>query len=165
MKTKILISLAILMLMIGVSSCLIPSNKEWYLRNFEKFVDNVEKNAEEFKPRNWRYANRRYRLYSEKWYEKFRDELTLQEQIRVAGLKIRYTAAKQVSGARRLVDEQVKEDLDRIGRDIDKYLDENLDRDLEKISKGAKEIGDSAVKVLEDLLYEIRKKKDKGNNN
>ena len=165
MKTRIFISLAILMLLIGFSSCLIPAKKEWYLSNFEKFVANVEKNANEFKPRNWRYANKRYRLYSEKWYEKFREELTLQEQIRIAGLKIRYTAAKQASGVRRLVDEQVKEDLDRIGRDLDKYLDENLDRDLEKISKGAKQIGDSAVKVLEDLLFEIRKKKGNENNN
>lgn len=153
------------MLLIGVSSCLIPAKKEWYLSNFERFVNNVEKNAQKFKPRDWRYAQRRYRLYSEKWYEKFREELTLQEQIQVAGLKIRYTAAKQASGVRRFVDDQVKEDLDRIGRDIDKYLDENLDRDLEKISKGAKEIGDSAVKVLEDLLKEVRKKKDERKNN
>lgn len=165
MKPRIFKSVAILMLVIGVSSCLIPIKKEWYLSNFEKFVTNVEKNAEEFKPRNWRYADRRYRLYSEKWHEKFRAELTLQEEIQVAGLKIRYTAAKQVSGVRRLVDEQVKEDLDRIGRDLDKYLDENLNRDLEKISKGAREIGDSAVKVLEELLNEIRKKKDGDNHN
>lgn len=165
MKTKILKPLVLLMLVIGGTSCVLPLKKEWYLNNFERFVANVEKNAEEFKSRDWRYANRRYRLYSDKWYEKFREELTLQEQIRVAGLKIRYTAAKQASGIRRSVDEQVKEDLDRIGKDIDKYLDENLDRDLENISKGAKEIGDSAVKVLEDLLKEVRNKKNERNNN
>ncbi|MFZ5430535.1 MAG: DUF6565 domain-containing protein [Bacteroidota bacterium] len=149
----------IMVLAVGTSSCLIPSSKERYLANFERFVKNVENDAENFKPRDWRWADKRYRRYSDEWYQRFKPELTLQEQIRIAGYKLRYQAMKQGSGVKRLIDEQLSKDIDKIGDDVGKYLDENLDRDLERLSKGAREIGDSAKKVVEDLLKEIRKNK------
>jgi dipeptidase len=148
------------LVMLMVSSCLIPASKERYLANFERFVNNVEKNSKEFKRKDWRWADKRYRLYSDNWYEKFREELTLREQLQIAGLKIRYKALKEGSRMRRIVDEKLAEDLEKLGEDMGKYFDENLERDVDKLTKGAREIGDSAVKVVEDLLKEIRKKKE-----
>jgi hypothetical protein len=150
----------VLMFSIFVSSCLIPAKKERYLANFERFIKNIEKNSENFKPKDWRWADKRYKLYGTEWYQKFRDELTLKEQLQIAGLKIRYQAAKEGSGVKRLIDEKLVKDLERMGEDVGKYIDKNLDRDLEKLSKGAREIGDSAIKVVEDLLKEIKKKRE-----
>ena len=159
MKKMVLRILTVLILSTFVSSCLIPAKKERYLANFERFVKNIEKNAGNFKNRDWRWADKRYNLYGTEWYQKFRDELTLKEQFQVAELKIRYQAVKEGSGFKRLIDEKLVKDMERMGEDVGKYLDENLDRDLEKLSKGAREIGDSAVKVVEDLLKEIKKEK------
>lgn len=142
------------------SSCMILANKDRYVSNFERFVKNVEKNADMFKPKDWRWADKRYHTYSVDWYQKFRAELTLQDQIRIASLKIRFQAVKDSRGFKRRIDEQISKDLEKMGEDVGKYLDENLDRDLEKLSKGARAIGDSALKVVEDLLMEIRKKKE-----
>lgn len=160
MKHMVLRIFTLVMLAIFVSSCLIPAKKERYLANFERFVKNIEKNALDFKPRDWRWADKRYKLYGTEWYEKFREEFTLKEQLQIAGLKIRYQAVKESSDVKRLIDEKLVKDLERMGEDVGKYIDKNLDRDLEKLSKGAREIGDSAVKVVEDLLKEIKKKKD-----
>lgn len=148
------------MFSIFVSSCLIPAKKERYLVNFERFVKNIEKNSVNFKARDWRWADKRYKLYGTEWYQKFREELTLKEQLQIAELKIRYHAVKEVSGFKRLIDEKLGEDLERMGEDVGEYIDKNLDKDIERLSKGAREIGDSAVKVVEDLLKEIRKKKE-----
>lgn len=148
------------LVMLALSSCLIPASKERYLANFERFINNVEKNSPEFKRKDWRWAEKRYRLYSDNWYEKFREEFSLKEQLQIAGLKIRYQALKEGSRKRRIVDEKLAEDLEKLGEDMGKYFDENLERDVDKLTKGAREIGDSAVKVVEDILKEIRKKKE-----
>ena len=151
--------LVVVMIMHAGTSCSIPSSKERYLANFERFVQNVEKESPDFKPRDWRYAEKRYQRYSVEWYQKFREDFTLQEQIKVAGLKLRYQAVKEGAGLRRLLDEQVVKDLEKMGEDVGKYLDENLDRDLDRISRGAREIGDSARKVVDDLVKELQKKR------
>jgi hypothetical protein len=160
MKQMVLRIFTVLMLSIFVSSCLIPAKKERYLANFERFIKNIEKNSGNFKPKDWRWADKRYNLYGTEWYQKFSEELTLKEQLKVAEFKIRYQAVKEGSDIKRLFDEKLVKDLERMGEDVGKYIDENLDRDLEKLSKGAREIGDSAIKVVEDLLKEIKKKRE-----
>lgn len=160
MKPYLFRIIAAALVMLIVSSCLIPASKERYLANFERFVNNVEKNSKEFKRKDWRWADKRYRLYSDNWYEKFREELSLKEQLQIAGMKIRYQALKENSKMQRIVDEKLAEDLEKLGEDMGKYFDENLERDMDRLTKGAREIGDSAVKVVEDILKEIRKKKE-----
>lgn len=144
-----------------ITSCVIPASKERYMANFERFVKDVEKNAENFKHSDWRWANKRYKLYSDEWYNKFRDEFTIKEQLEITALKIRFQAVRESKGIRRIYDQKIKEELDRLGEDVDKYLDENLEKDLDKLGKGAREIGDSAVKVVEDLMKELGKGKKK----
>jgi len=160
MKPYLFRIIAAALVILIVSSCLIPASKERYLANFERFVNNVEKNSKEFKRKDWRWADKRYRLYSDNWYEKFREELSLKEQLQIAGMKIRYQALKENSKMQRIVDEKLAEDLEKLGEDMGKYFDENLERDMDRLTKGAREIGDSAVKVVEDILKEIRKKKE-----
>lgn len=160
MKPYLFRILSVALVMLMVTSCLIPSSKERYLVNFERFVKNVEKNAKEFKRKDWRWAEKRYRLYSRKWHDKFREDLSLKEQMHVASLKLRYQAVREGSKMRRIVDEKLAKDLEKIGEDMGTYFDENLERDLDKLTKGAREIGDSAAKVVDDLLKEIRKKKE-----
>ena len=160
MKPYLFRIIAAALVILIVSSCLIPASKERYLANFERFVNNVEKNSKEFKRKDWRWADKRYRLYSDNWYEKFREELSLKEQLQIAGMKIRYQALKENSKMQRIVDEKLAEYLEKLGEDMGKYFDENLERDMDRLTKGAREIGDSAVKVVEDILKEIRKKKE-----
>ena len=160
MKQYLFRIIAATLVMLIVSSCLIPASKDRYLTNFERFVNNVEKNSNDFKRRDWRWADKRYRLYSDNWYDKFREELSLKEQLQIAGMKIRYQALKEGSKMQRIVDEKLAEDLEKLGEDMGKYFDENLKRDMDRLTKGAQEIGDSAVKVVEDILKEIGKKKE-----
>lgn len=160
MKLYLFRILAVTLVMLVVSSCLIPASKERYLANFERFVDNIENNSKEFKRKDWRWADKRYRLYRDNWYDRFREDLTLKEQLQIAGLKIRYQALKEGSRPRQIVDEKLAEDLEKLGEDMGKYFDENMERDVDRLTKGAREIGDSAVKVVEDILKEIRKKKE-----
>ncbi len=143
-----------------VNACMVPANKDSYLENFEQFIRDVEKNGEKFTHSDWKWANKKFTRYTGEFYDKFRDELTMEEKIEVTMLKGRYLAAKGTSQIGRVIQENLEEGIDNLGKDVKKYLDENLDEDLEEISKGAREIGDSAVKVMEDVLNELKKKKE-----
>jgi vacuolar-type H+-ATPase subunit H len=156
MKARFVFPLLLLLL---VSSCIIPSSKESYLSNFERFVRNVEKNAGKFSSRDWSWSNRRFSKYSHEWYDKFEQEFNLEEKIKVTELKSRYIAARTKRFAGKILNEELKKDMEKAGKEIKKYLDENLEEDIREISKGAKEIGDSAVKVMENILKEIKKEK------
>lgn len=98
--------------------------------------------------------------YTGVYYDRFREDLKMEDKIRVTVLKGRYLAAKGSSSVGRLIQENLKENVDKLGQDVQKYLDENLDEDIEEITKGAREIGDSAVKVVEEVLRELKKKKE-----
>ena len=50
-----------------------------------------------------------------------------------------------------------------MGKDIKEYMKEDLNRDIREISKGAREIGDSAVKVMEDVVKGLKKNNNNGN--
>jgi hypothetical protein len=156
MKVRLVIPVILLLL---ASACTIPSSKESYLTNFERFIRNVEKNAEKFTFRDWNWSNKRFSKYSHEWYDKFEHDLSLDEKIKVTELKSRYLSAKAKSFAGSILNEEIKKDVEKAGKEIKKYLNENLEKDIREISKGAKEIGDSAVKVMEDILKEIKKEK------
>jgi hypothetical protein len=156
MKARLVLPVLLLFL---VSSCTIPSSKESYLTNFERFIRNVEKNAEKFTSRDWNWSNKRFSKYSHEWYDKFKHDMNLNEKIKVTELKSRYLSVKAKIYSGSILNEELKKDVEKAGKEIKKYLDENLEKDIREISKGAKEIGDSAVKVMEDILKEIRKDK------
>jgi len=141
------------------TSCISPSSKQSYLTNFERFVKDVEKNAQKFTAQDWKWSNKRFTKYSDEWYKNFENDLKMEDKIKVSILKARYLSVKQGSEIGRYLNDNLKHDLEKAGKDLQKYLDENLDKDIREISKGAHEIGDSAVKVMKDVLKEIRKDK------
>lgn len=158
MQTTMIRGGVLLLLAFTLTSCMQPTTKEAYLKGFEKFVADVEKNSGKFTESDWKWANKRFSRYTGEYFEKFREEMTLEEKIEVTLLKGRFLANRETSRLGRTVFENLPEEISKMGEDVKKYLDENLEEDLREISKGAREIGDSAVKVVEELLEELKKK-------
>lgn len=150
--------LLLILFLVMLSSCMAPISKEAYLRGFERFVKEVEQNSRKFTDKDWEWANERYSLYSVDYYEKFRQELTFDEKVKVNLLKGRYLARRGNIG--QALREEFSKELEQAGKDASKYIDENLKEDLQEITRGAREIGDSAVKVMENLIEEIKKKRE-----
>lgn len=144
----------------GVASCSAPITKEDYLRGFEKFVQEVERDNGKFSEDDWKWANKRFTRYAVEYYDQFREELTLEEKVEVTLLRGRYLAAREGSRLGRTINKNLSKELDQVSKDVKKYLDENLEEDIQEITKGAREIGDSAVKVMEDVLNGLKKKKE-----
>jgi hypothetical protein len=157
MKTKTIKKLVCLFLIFSFSSCIVPETKKSYLQNFGRFVKDVEKNNSKFTKADWKWANRRFSKYSVEWYKKFRDDLKMEEKIQVSVLRTRYLVVKESSITGRSINDDLDMQFEKFSDDIKEYLDKNLDKDIREITKGAKEISDSAVKVVEDVLKGLKK--------
>jgi hypothetical protein len=158
MNTKPVTLLSILLLVFCCFSCVIPGTKKQYLHNYERFVRDVEKNGPKFSFSDWRWENQRFRKYSGEWYDKFREELNPEEKNQVSGLKIRYLAVREMSRFGRFMHDDLDKNIDKLKDDVKDYMKNDLDSDVRKFKKGAREIGDSAKKVMEDVMKEMKKK-------
>ena len=157
MKMQNMKTILLLLLVFSVSSCLVPDTKETYLRNFERFVKDVEKNNAEFTGTDWKWANKRFSKYSGEWYDKFRDDLRMEDKIQVSLLRSRYLAVKEISKIGRYMNDDLDMHFEKLGDDIKNYMEKDLNKDIDEITRGAREIGDSAVKVMEDVLDQFKK--------
>jgi hypothetical protein len=158
MKTRFPAIIFSFLLIYSLTTCVIPTTKETYLKNFDRFISDVEKNGKKFSISDWTWANRRFSKYSGEWYDNFQNDLKMEEKMQVAGLKTRYMIAKGSSKLGQYMNKELGKDLDRMKEDVQKYMKEDFKKDIREISKGAREIGDSAKKVIEEVKKEVRKK-------
>ena len=158
MKRKSFPFISFLILSIALSSCLIPSSPETYVKNFSRFVGDVEKNGEKFSLSDWQYANKRYARYIGEWYDKFSGDLTVEQQSEVRTLKIRYLTERGKNRFARFFKNELGKDLDEIKDDVQHYLKKELPQDMQELGRGAREIGDSAKKVMQEIIRDNKKK-------
>ena len=63
--------------------CCVPTSKESYLEQFNGIYNEVTNCYEEFSSDDWLKIDKQVELYSGEYFEKFKDELTTQEKIKV----------------------------------------------------------------------------------
>lgn len=144
-------------LILLLSACT-PTSGEAYLHNFEQFVERVEKYHNDYNKKDWEWADKRFRKFSDEWFKIYEKELSDSEKIKVFELKLKYTSFKNTNNLKKIYRELVEKDVNKAKEKLDGYIEKNLDNDVEKLIEGAKEIGDSAVKVLEEAIEKIEKK-------
>lgn len=155
-KTMLILKgLLIFSLFVFVTSCLAPSSKESYINGFEKFVKRVEQNHKKYNKKDWKWANTHFDKYRNQWYKKFKGEYSLTDQIKIKGLILEYNAYKNNEDFSKIIKELFNKDLDKIQGKVGDYIDNDMDEDLDKLIEGAEVIGDSAVKVLEDVIEKL----------
>lgn len=136
-------------------ACLPPDNKEEYILRFERFIGRVEENHKKYNKKDWEWADSQFEKFNDSWYTKFKGNYTLEDQIRIKTLTLKYNALKNNEDFGEVLKELFKNDLDEVKKKVGDYVDKDLDNDLEKIIEGATVIGDSAIKVLEDIIEKI----------
>ncbi len=147
--------ISVVSLVFLVVSCWAPSSKEAYLEQFEKFVERVDQNHKKYTSKDWEWADERFEKYNSEWYRKFQDELTLEDQIKIKSLIIKYHTLKNKQSVGDILRDLFKDDVNHFGKKMEEYIDEDMDEDIDRIIDGAEAIGDSAVKVLEDVVRKL----------
>jgi len=164
MKNKFAITIPTFTLIVFLAfSCLAPGTKESYLQGFEKFIDRVKMNYRDYSNNDWKWADSKFEKYASEWYKDFRNELSEVEKLKVAGWIVEYESLRGRDKFRDLFNKFIKEDVGNARKDVEKYFKKDFDSDLSEAVEGAKEIGDSALKVLGDIARELKKKRKDGN--
>ena len=142
----------IVILFFLTSSCLAPVTKESYLDKFEKFVEHVEQNHTNYNKKDWQWADSQFEKYRKDWYYKFKGEYTLKDQLTIKGLILKYNSLRGNQDFGEILRELFNDDVEDIKEKVQEYIEKDMDEDLDKLIEGAAEIGDSAVKVLEEII-------------
>ena len=145
-----------LFVMLLLGSCGEPATKEAYLEKYEAFVVGVEKSFDEFNEKDWEKAAEEYEKFAGEWYNKFKDEFTSKENIKLAALKVRYNACcalnKTASGLKQLFESI---DVNKIKKQIQHYIENDMDDDLDKLIDEAKKAGSEAEKAVNKILKDL----------
>lgn len=145
------------LLFLVLFSCTAPDTKEEYLSQFGNFVEKVRDNKKNYTKSDWEWADKRFKKYRYDWYLKFKGHYTLKDQITIKGLILEYNSLKKNEDFGQIVKQLFGKDLENVQKKIDEYAKKDMDKDLEELIDGATEIGDSAVKVLEDVIKTLDK--------
>lgn len=161
MRNKRLLRISIMIVLAFiVISCSPPVTKDAYLEKFGAFIKRVEKNYRDYKKRDWEWANARFEKFSKTWYDQFRDQLSIDEKIKVAGMVLEYESFKELDKTGNFYKKYLKRDIEAAQEDMKEYMEKDFSKDLDKFIEGAREIGDSALRVLDDISTELKKKRE-----
>lgn len=142
-------------LVVFMAGCLSPSSKESYIEKFERFVDRVEQNHKKYNNKDWQWADSQFQKYNDDWYLKFGDEFTVSDQIKIKSLIIRYHSYKNKEDISELLKQLFKDDVDDAREKVEEYIENDMDEHIDILIEGTAAIGDSAVKVLEDVIKQL----------
>lgn len=113
-----------------------PMNKNSYMEQYCNFINDVAENYQTYSDAKWVKVAAKYNDFSEKWYVKFENQLSVKEKVLVAGYNVKFNYYYARS--------QSKEVVDGIIELIDS-------EDVQQIVNGLKEEGSNALRQLEQL--------------
>ncbi len=138
-----------------------PLNKEDYLERYQRFMDDVSKDYRFFTSEQWQKANEQFELFSNEWYNKYRNQLTLEEKMRLAGYKVKYNGLRAASEIGKLYDEHLKGDVEELRARVRYYVDNRMDDDINKLLEEARKAGkiiyEEVKKIVDEVKCESRK--------
>lgn len=148
-------NVVLLLLSVIILAGCAPMSKESYLERYGEFIDEVSSEHSNYSESDWKDSDDRYFKYSEEWYEKFEDEFTFQEKVRLVGYEVQYNALKAKSGVENFFEGFLEKNYDELRKEVKSYADNDMHEDLEEIINSAKVAGDTAVRVLNQIFAEL----------
>ena len=133
-----------------------PFSKEEYLTDYKQFVDEVSTNAKNYSESEWQRANEKYARFNNEYYNKFKDDFTLQEKMRIASYKIQYNAVKAGHEAGKFYESYLKKDVDELRKELKYYVDNKMDDDVKRVLDEAKKVSDEFYQELKKIIAEFK---------
>lgn len=152
-------TLLTILILIMLSSCSAPNSKEAYLDDFESFIESVESDYTNYSRLDWSEADEKFDLFSNEWYYKFENDLSIADEISIKGLEARYYIYKAADGTFDFYGTYLKNDFEELREDLEYYIENDMDEDLDVIIESARQAGDSAVIILNRIIKDIEEKR------
>lgn len=137
---------AILVLAFLMVACA-PSTKQDYLEEYKAFIEEVSENASSYSESDWEDKTAEFEKFSKEWYEKFKEELSLGEQMQVTAYAASFGYHKSnVDDLVNDIVDDVKEGLNEAGNQVGSMMDE--------IESGFNQATEDLNKLIEDTTDE-----------
>lgn len=109
-----------------------PSTKQEYLEEYKAFIEEVSAKASSYTESDWADKTAKFEKFSVEWYEKFKDELSLGEQMQVTAYAASFGYLKS---------------------DVDDFVNDLVD----DVKDGLNEAGKKAGAIWDDIATDFKK--------
>ncbi|MBL4746255.1 MAG: hypothetical protein JKY08_07780 [Flavobacteriaceae bacterium] len=134
-----------------------PQSKESYIEEYQKFILNVRNDCGNYSEEDWLKTNKKFIKFSEDWYENFENEFIWSEILILSKYEVEYNLLKFKNEFSAITEIFKKENFKNLKEQIKYYSENNMGEDIEFLKKQADSIGESAVKMLDDILSKKEK--------
>lgn len=116
-----------------------PQSKEKYIQRYDEFIENVSNSYNTFSESDWEKQVQKLELYSKQYYEKFQNELTTSEKIKLSMYPIKfyyYMGLVDIKQGYQQLQEDWDEEIDIIKteiKDLEKYIKEDLLMEIDSL--------------------------------
>jgi hypothetical protein len=143
------------MAMIVMLACS-PISKESYIKQYDAFISEVSENYKSYDDKAWEKQTAKYEKFSGEWYNKFKTELALKEELAIKANQAKWYYYRNMNAATSVV-KQLFESLDVKGmkKQVQYYIDNNMQSDLQKFYKDAQKAGKAVEETVTDILEEL----------
>lgn len=152
---KVLISSVLFVSMVFVMSSCAPQTKESYMENYRQFITEVERDCEGYSEEDWYRADESFDKFRGEYYYLFEDEFDWKDEVVLAKYVVQYNLSKAKGVSKDFFDLYLNDDIDKMKEQVKYYLENEMDDDLEFLLEQAKEIGDSAVSIINEIVEEL----------
>ena len=145
-------------MMLGFMACA-PMSKKSYLEKYDDFISEISDNYQTYDDKTWKKQAEKYENFSGKWYDKFEDEFTLKDQISIRANQAKWYYYRNLKSATSTVKQLLDAlDIKGIKKQIQYYIDNNMQNDLQKLYEDAQKAGKDAQKAVAEILEELNVK-------
>ncbi|MDR2129747.1 MAG: hypothetical protein LBP56_01035 [Odoribacteraceae bacterium] len=146
----------------AVIACVVacsPMSKEAYLEKYNAFISEISEHHESYDDETWEKQSEKYEKFSGEWYDQFKEELTLKDQITVKANQAKWYYYRNLNEATSTIKHLLDAlDVKGIKKQIQYYIDNDMQSDLQKFYEDAKKAGKDAVKAVTEILNELNVK-------
>jgi hypothetical protein len=133
-----------------------PMTKESYLKKFDAFIAEISENYKTYDDKVWEKQTENYNKFSGEWYDKFKNEFTLKDEIAIKANQAKWYYYRNLNTATSTV-KRLFESLDVKGmkEQVQYYIDNNMQSDLRKFYEDAQKSGKEAEEAITEILEEM----------
>ena len=154
---KLVVKLIFIVLFFVLSSCS-PMNKDSYMQEYKEFIAEVKQSSATYTQEDWEKATIRFEKFTGTWYDDFSDELSIRDNLLISKYSVEFGIVKLKNESIDFINLFNKEDYEEVKAKMQYYVDNDMQKDIEYVQQQAKEVGETAVKSLEEIIKELEKK-------
>ena len=147
--------IAVCVIAVSLTACA-PTNKESYMKNFDDFISEISNSYKLYTDTDWSKQAEKYDKLSTEWYEKFKNELSVKDEIAIKANQAKwyyYRNLNTVTGAIKQLFESL--DIKGMKEQVQYYIDNDMQSDLQKFYEDAQKAGKDAKNAVAEILEEL----------